>query len=69
MTEARTPMRNIPTVPKNKEKRLGEALRKNLHRRKAQARSRAAGTATIDPVAPSYKVMGKKKSLGESSNG
>ena len=68
MTEARTPMQNIPTLPKNKEERLGEALRKNLHRRKAQARSRAAGAANVDPVAPGSKGM-QKKSPGESSNG
>ena len=68
MTEARTPMRNMPTLPKNKEERLSEALRKNLHRRKAQARSRAAGAANVDPVAPSSKGM-QKKSPGESSNG
>ena len=68
MTKARTPMQNMPNLPKKKEDRLAEALRKNLHRRKAQARSRAAGTSTIDPVAPRYKDL-KKKSLGDSSNG
>ena len=68
MTKARTPMRNMSNLPKKKEDRLAEALRKNLHRRKAQARSRAAGTVTNDPAAASYKDM-EKKSPGDSSNG
>tara|TARA_B100000575_G_C22749718_1_gene447376 strand:+ start:180 stop:410 length:231 start_codon:yes stop_codon:yes gene_type:complete len=68
MTKARTTMRNMSNLPKKKKDRLAEALRKNLHRRKAQARSRAAGAATVGSVTPSHKDM-QKKPLGDSSDG
>ena len=42
MTEARRPLQKKVTLPKKNKDRLAKALRENLHRRKAQARARAA---------------------------
>jgi hypothetical protein len=50
---------------------LAAALRENLHRRKAQARSRAAGVAEVgaDDLAGSPQTDALNKVAGDSSNG
>jgi hypothetical protein len=68
MTEARPPLQKKPPSPRKNEDRLARALRENLHRRKAQARSRAVAAVTDDPATPSDTAT-QKRSAGDSSNG
>ena len=68
MTEARPPLQKKPRSPSKNADRLARALRENLHRRKAQARSRAVAAVTDDPAAPSDTDT-QKRSAGDSSNG
>ena len=68
MTEVRPPLQKKPPSLKKNEDRLARALRENLHRRKAQARSRAVADVTDDPAAPSG-TDAQNRSAGNSSNG
>ena len=68
MTEVRAPLQKKPPSLKKNEDRLARALRENLHRRKAQARSRAAAGVTDDPAAPSD-TDAHNRSAGNSING
>jgi len=68
MTEARPPLQKKPTSPRKNEDRLARALRENLHRRKAQARSRAVAAVTDYPAAPSDTAT-QKRSAGDISSG
>ena len=67
MTEVRQSLKKMSTPAKDKEERLAKALRKNLHRRKSQARLRALGNVTDDLKSSSDKNT-QKKSLGDCSN-
>lgn len=68
MTEARSQLQKKTPSPERSEDRLAKALRENLHRRKLQARLRAAAAVTGAPVTPSD--SNTKKSLAvDSTNG
>ena len=71
MTKARPSLQKKPSSPKKSEDRLAAALRENLHRRKAQARSRAAGVAEVgaDDLPRSPQTDALNKVTGDSSNG
>jgi hypothetical protein len=68
MTEVRPPLQKKPPSLGKNEDRLARALRENLHRRKAQARSRAVAAVTDDPAALSDTDT-QNRSAGDSSNG
>lgn len=68
MTEARSQLQKKTTSPEKSEDRLAKALRQNLHRRKVQARLRAAAAVRDAPVTSSD--SDPKKSLAvDSTNG
>ncbi len=67
MTERRPPQKK-PISRMKDEDRLANALRKNLHRRKAQARSRAVSAVRDDLDASGDTAVGKR-SLEDSGNG
>ena len=71
MTKARTSLQKKPSSPRKNEDRLAAALRENLHRRKAQARARAAGVAEVgaDDLPGSPRTDALNKVAGDSSNG
>ena len=71
MTEVRPPLQKKPPSLTKNEDRLARALRENLHRRKAQARSRAAAAAEVgaDDLAGSPQTDALNKVAGDSSNG
>ena len=67
MIERRPPQKK-PTPLNKDEDRLAKALRKNLHRRKAQARLRAVA-AVRDDLTVSGKTAFERRSEGDSGNG
>ena len=67
MTERRPPQKK-PTPLNKEEDRLAKALRKNLHRRKAQARLRAFA-AVKDDLTVFGETASEKRSAGDSGNG
>ncbi len=67
MIERRPPQKK-PTPLNKDEDRLAKALRKNLHRRKAQARLRAVA-AVRDALTVSSETTLEKRSAGDSGDG
>ena len=67
MIERRPPQKK-PTPLNKDEDRLAKALRKNLHRRKAQARLRAVA-AVSDDLTVSGETALERKSAGDSGDG
>ena len=67
MTKRRPPQKK-PTPLNKDEDRLAKALRKNLHRRKAQARLRAVAAVRDDLTAYGETAL-EKRSAGDSGNG
>ena len=67
MTERRPPQKK-PTPLNKEEDRLAKALRKNLHRRKAQARLRAVA-AVRDDLTVFGETAFERRSAGDSDDG
>ena len=67
MTERRPPQKK-PTPLNKDEDRLAKALRKNLHRRKAQARLRAVAAGSDDLTVYGETAL-EKRSAEDSGNG